>query len=469
MDLPLVSATQIKLFDKKTGCQRKWGFKYLDKIPDPPGKGALLGTEVQDTQLDPYLGEGRPLDFTRASGEIANALLPLLPAPKAPGMRLRRKFLMPSPTGRFGYQGEFDVFGKDSVIVPGLVGGRELLGDVKTTSNLDYALTEATLGEDVQFTTYATNMLIEDDVDEFDVLWWYVRTRKPHRTRRVYLPVTGGQNRVGSDGSSLISIGTSHVVERFGRIDQIASELVGIKLQRPKVDELPPNARMCEAYGGCPYRNICNLSPSVHAAAVNSEALVNNQSNDFLARLRGTAPAAAPPAVPPVVHPTSTVKPVPLTVSSSDENIKAIQEHNEAKALGQVPAWAEALTDPMQAKIDASYGQAARSVILPPAINPPESALPPAAPVGAAAPAVETPKKRGRPAKTAVEAPGAPAGAVLGTVAVAAAPPAFVTTVNGIPTALRLSELVCTMRALGMKSLRVEDGISIELFPAGAP
>lgn len=351
MDQILLSATQLQLW---TECKRKWGFKYLERLPDPPKPGAALGTEVQDEQVDPWLRDGRTFDFTRRSGEIAQKLVPLLPAPistgKSPGLEVRKKFLMPSPTGLFAYRGEFDLYAPDSVIVPGLKGGRVFLGDVKTTGNPKYAKTEESLRKDIQCQLYSMDIMYETGQDELDAVWFYTKTKGSQRAWRVHLHVKAPD-----------------VVEQFQKIDAEGAELVTTRLSKPKIDDLPPNPRMCGEYGGCPYNKVCNLSPAVHADAVNREALSMSVDNEWLTKLRKDVggPASAeppPPAAAPAVEPEP-----PL------------------------PSWATAPVDPLVSRI-------IKPAIVMPAINPPESALPPAPPVGAAAP-VEAPKKRGRPPK----------------------------------------------------------------------
>lgn len=383
----LVSATQIEMWED---CHRKWGFKYLERIQVSKHPAAILGTEVQDEQIDPYLATGRNFDFTRPSGEIAQQLVPLLPPSKPRGtalredgtidvglgpaterfgLKLRRKFLIPSPRGGFGYQGEFDLWAPKASCVPGLESSElQLLGDIKTTGNLKYAKDENKLRTDVQAQLYATVVMVEENVDELDLVWFYTKTKKAYRAQRTHL-----------------RIGASHVVEQFQRIDAVASELVAMRKARPSVDELKPNPRMCEAYGGCPFRHRCNLSPPVHAAAVNQEALsmtLPATTNNFLDGLR--KPAAAPAFAPPV------------------------QAAPEA-----LPPWATAPVDPLHrapAAAVAPVGPVAVTSfpMAAPAINPPESALPPASPVGAAAPVpatapAEAPKRRGRPPKAATE------------------------------------------------------------------
>lgn len=396
-DITFLSASQINLF---TECERKWAFQYIEKRERTTHPSAALGTEVQDTQLDPWLMSARAFDFTRPSGEIALALTPLLPKPMTPGMQLRRKFEIPSPRGTFWYRGELDIYAPDSACVPGLDGGVPLVGDIKTTSNLAYAKSNEDLKIDIQAQLYAMTIMFEENVDVIDLVWFYTRTRKPHRVQRSYARVTA-----------------SHVVEQFQRIDEIGSRVRAIKEAKPKAEDLPPNIRMCDSYGGCPFRHVCSgaTSPAVQSAAVNREAVEMNQ-NSFLNNLRKQT--GAPPAAAPVAVPASAQPPTPAPAPP-------------APAPEALPAWATAPVDPRAPK---------------PAINPPEAALPPAPPVNApiaSAPAEAPKAKRGRPAKDA----GAPAEIEAGIGPDDIAP------------------LVALMRGEGIRRLALL-GVEIELFEA---
>lgn len=402
------------MFDKSTGCQRKWGFKYLERLPMPQHPSAALGTEVHDVQLNPWLMEGRGFDFTKKSGEIAQAMAPLLPKPKTPGVRVKRWFTISSPSGGFGYQGELDLFAPDSSVVPGLPSsGLVLVGDFKTTGNFDWARTPEKLKTDVQAQLYALVIMIEDGVDELDLVWTTGRTRKPYRAQRAWL-------RVGASAPEGVErVPTSHVVEQFQRIDAIGRELVTVKLAKPKVEELPPNPRMCDAYGGCPFRYRCNLSPPVHAEAINREALLNSGTNSFLDRLKKNQTPTVTPAA------ASVPPPAP------------------APAPETPPAWTTAPVDPLVGKGALGHGATG-----PAPINPPEASLPPAPPVGAAAATApaEAPKRRGRPPKSEqASATSAPAEASVFDV------------LGG------LEDLAARMKAAGIKRLRLEGNMEIEL------
>lgn len=385
-----ISASQVQLWEE---CERKYGFKYLERIVQPQHPSAKLGDEVQ-AQLDQWLIEGKSFDFTQRSGEIAQALVPLLPVPKAPGLKVRRNFRIPSPSGRFQYVGQLDLYAADSVVVPGLAGGVPLVGDIKTTGNLDYAKDEEKLKTDIQAQLYAMEVMFTENVDTVDLGWFYARTRAPHRVQRYALRVSA-----------------PHVVEQFGKIEETAIKVAEVKVTRPKVEDLTPNPRMCEQYGGCPFRHRCNLAPPVFAGAWNLEAKqdMNAATNDFLASLRKTVAPVAAPAMPvaPVAAAPAPVAPTVVNTPSGPNVYGPGWGPPQSPPPAMTPA-------PVPTTVPAAF--AAPAPAAPPAINPPESALPPAPPVGAAggAPSAEKPARGpGRPRKTAAEtpAPAAPAAA----------------------------------------------------------
>jgi hypothetical protein len=397
-DAVFLSASQISTF---MDCQRKWAFKYIEKLEAPQHPSAALGQEVHERQLGPYLLEGREFDFTRSSGEIANELRTLIPVARTPGLQVERQFMIPSPSGDFWYVGYLDLWAPDSAVVPGMTGGAPLVGDFKTTSNLAYAKTPETLKTDTQAQLYAAAMMVEEEANELDLVWFYTRTRRPYRGQRVHLRVGG-----------------SHVADQFARIDAVGRELFSTRSASPRPDDLPPSVRMCDAYGGCPYRHKCNLSPAVQAAAVNMERTVQNP--DFFASLRkdvGAPPAPVPvPAGTPgsfAVHaagPEASLQPGSYlpAVAPQPAGFNPFASHAPmppAQAAG-LPAFLTAPSDPMHAR-QAPAAPVMPAGFTPPstvAINPPEGALPPAPPVGAAAAPsaapVEAPK-RGRPRKDA--------------------------------------------------------------------
>ncbi len=321
--LPLISASQISTFRE---CQRKWAWKYIAKVEAPPHPSALLGTEVHDTQLGPYLLEGRPFDFTRDSGYIAAALLEYLPQPETPGMEVEKHFILPSPAsqGRFAYQGYKDLWlparcteHEDCRKYPklGLACARDrkvpsTVADFKTTSDLKWAKSEKALSVDVQAMLYATSALFETGAEEVDLNWLYTQTRGARKAKRVHLRVTSDE-----------------AIEQFKNIEATAVEMFEVRQTVTDPLGLPPSPSQCEAYGGCPYRDRCNLSPIDHLAALgardfrqqemNMTSGISEGTSSLLARLgakkaaaqSGTSPA--PAQAPSVEEPIASAAPSP--------------------------------------------------------------------------------------------------------------------------------------------------------------
>jgi hypothetical protein len=268
----LVSASQISTFDD---CQRKWAWRYIAKIETPPHPSAVLGTEVHDTQLAPYLRDGRAFDYTRDSGHIAAAGLAYLPTPQLPGLVVERHFEMPSPTHLFGYQGYIDLWVPDSEMLPGLgVYNAPAVVDFKTTSDLKWAKTPETLATDVQAQLYATWAMFSTGARTVDLVWIYMQTRGAHKARRVHLRVNGEQ-----------------VFEQFKVIDRKGLAIHNIRKDADGKDAdtypltLPPNPSACNSYGGCPYQHKCNLSPSEFIESLSPKETIMS-ANSLLERMK---------------------------------------------------------------------------------------------------------------------------------------------------------------------------------------
>ena len=124
---------------------------------------------------------------------------------------------------------------------------------------------------------------------------------------------------------------------------------------------LPPNAEMCEQYGGCPYRDKCNLSPAqiVESIAARSEKVARAMlTEDSMANENG-GPNATVNLLERMRARKAGIQATPIApVVPIDGLTKAAAE--------DAPDWSKAVP-----------------------INPPESALPPAPPVSASAETTE--------------------------------------------------------------------------------
>jgi len=378
----LTSASQISKYRE---CARKWGWQYLAKIPQPPSGAAQLGISVDDGQLQPYLRDGREFDYSKpdGSGYIAASALAYLPPPKSPGLEVQKHFVLPAPSGQFGYQGYIDLWLPNGKHMPWEAWGdtyhgddAPVVADFKTKSNLAYALDKDGLAVDVQAQLYAAWAMHATRAPAVDLVWINMQSRGARKVKRVHL-------RVHQD----------HVAGQFAAIDTTANAMFDVRQAAPSAPSdapatteyvlgLKPNWNMCEAYGGCPYFSRCNPSPSDLLSLPTAPATPATpefpmpSTADMLANLRARAAgqAAAPAPTAPGITPTALPPPQPRPAFISETSIKP-----ELRADYPAPA--------------------------PLGINPPEAALPPAPetnaipeppPVVAEAPAKRGP---GRPRK----------------------------------------------------------------------
>jgi hypothetical protein len=361
-----------------------------------------------------------------------------LPAPKTPGMLLQKHFEMPSPTYRdgkhigFGYQGFIDLWLPDSVLAPGLLHppyslGVPLVGDFKTTVDIDrYSKTEKTLATDPQAVLYATHAMFETGARAVDVAWMNSQTRGTKKSKRVHLRLTA-----------------DHTCNEFGKINDTAIEMLGVRLASPHPTDLPATPSMCSAYGGCPHQSYCisAMSPAqviesaAASAAKKEEELMSNisgQTSSLLKKLQAQKAGAQQPASAPSVANTTAGAAAPAPVVAPP--LPAPAPSPAPPAVEQpLPGWMTSPADPRTQVVG---------------INPPEAALPPAPALNSVQPAAEAPAKAkrgpGRPPKTQPDPKGADAALFTNL----PAPPAQTTVVNASgPNGAELVRIAKALRA----------------------
>lgn len=373
----LVSASQIKSW---RDCKRRWALRSIAKLPQPTSPSQALGIEIDDGQLQPYLRDGRPFDFTKESGYIAASALPYLP--EGGGKEVQKHFILPSPSKQFGYQGYLDLWlptgglpvhegmpDDDSPVVV----------DFKSTKDFKWALTPEELKTDVQAQLYATWAMFSTGKRKVHLAWIYLLTRGAKKSMRRF-----------------VTVDAAHVFEQFKAIDKDACEMFAVREGCPDVSvesaqdrlidyalELPPTPSACGDYGGCPYQHVCNLSPS---------QFVDSIESDLAHRVA--------PQGDELVHTSKRSLPVMNTLDLFANLAKKKEASGEpASVMGvsdrDVPA-------PPEDQVPAAFAT-------PPTrgINPPEQHLPPPpAPVVATPTEPESKKtKRGRPKAEAAPAP----------------------------------------------------------------
>lgn len=374
------------MLDGPDGCARKLAWRYVAGIKSPQSASSALGDEIESRQLAPYLTRGKPFDYTTStgSGYMAAALLEYLPdvatlraglrpQDTTPGLTDQVAFDLPAPTWRdlgdrgFAYTGKLDLWVPDGAIVPEV--GRPSIPcviDFKSTSSMRYAKSPDALRTDPQALLYGLFAMRRAGVREVDLVWLYTQTKGPRRGERRHVRMTAEE-----------------IVAGVVALDARAVKVADLRRAKPDPLSLPANTAACDAYGGCPYRANCNLSPEQHLEAA------------FAADTKGVP----------------TMSNAPISTGSLMDRMRA-----KRAAAGGAPTpppppaptthFGDPSTAPAPTTIPAAFLAAA-----PASLNPPEAALPPAAVSGPAAAAdalagtqaAEPPKRGpGRPRRTPV-------------------------------------------------------------------
>lgn len=261
------SASQVSTFEL---CPRKWAFLKIEKLEDPPSRFAQFGTETH-AHLEEWFMFNRLPPETK-TGRCARAILRHLPPPQTPGIDIEHEINV--EIGGVPFKGFIDVriLNRDP---------RPLVSDHKTTGDLKWAKAPEELPDDIQATIYAHDTMIESGVDAVDLQWTY-GTRDRARSLPVVRTVTRAE--------------ITPRIEKTAESVKVMRELY--EQQTPALD-IEPDARGCEAFGGCPFRDRCNLTPQERMKSVMSQ----ETQSAFLAKLKaqkGNGAAAAPP---PAINP----------------------------------------------------------------------------------------------------------------------------------------------------------------------
>lgn len=232
-------------------CLRLWGFEYLENIKLPRAESARLGTEVH-AQLERWFRTGILPDPETKAGQIAEKGLHFWPAPQLidpQHIESQITFLL----GGFWFKGIKDIGFHGAV--------RFVLGDHKTTVDFKWAksaLDLRGLGEPVngvQSNIYAAGEMLRSGVTELEAQWVYYRTKKPYKAFRV----------VEEDGTPVV-LTQSSVIESFvtcilPKVRELSGYIEANHRLELSAWDLPPTTSRCDAYGGCPHREHCDLDP----------------------------------------------------------------------------------------------------------------------------------------------------------------------------------------------------------------
>lgn len=288
------SVSQVNAFDD---CPRKWAWQKLDGLNDPPNEAAALGIELHDQQ-EKWLKEGRPLNLLLPSGPIAMAGLHLLPMPKSPGLDVEKEFTI--VIGGHNFRGYKDY----EVYWPGYL---PKVGDHKSSKDFRWALTagydppehgqeDRRLRTDKQACLYAAETMWRTGLEACEVEWVYYRTTGAPKAEAVRVILTRAD--------------VEPVLERMVKSCDTMTALLDMAATRGlRAMDIPPNPRACDKYGGCKFRNLCNLSPVQRMTSIMTQT---NLGSDLLAQLQSMAPQNGAAINPPPMAPPGYAGPPPI-------------------------------------------------------------------------------------------------------------------------------------------------------------
>lgn len=351
------SPSQIDTFEL---CERKWAWDRIAKVPRKQHPSAALGERIHG-QLERYLLTGEhprhfhPDGSADETGAMCMPSLLTLPEPGTcvvEGKRFINEkvknyglFTFQSPRTGFLYNGRIDWerrFPEEEARALGYEDPENWaeIGDHKSSGNLAYMKTPQGLLKDPQGVIYAVHGMATYQVPHVRLFWNYVPTQIAPRS----LPVI---QEVHSEGVAVEFERIEGVAERMAkRLDTVGPDDI--------LSEIEPNPDACGAYGGCPYKWKCKLSPlemmgsilpSTPAQPLKENAM--DRLEMMRARLKGattettpTPAASAPPAAaatpPAPAAMTAASSPVvaSLTIANNPEHVP--QQVAAAVAAGQV-------------------------------------------------------------------------------------------------------------------------------------
>lgn len=233
-----ISPSQIATWNT---CPRKWGWDKLEGVPSPTSPQAEFGTGVHSLAEAWFRDLALPLGEEREA-KVARALIQKYPAPQGMyNMYTERYFTFEHPSVEgVVFHGYIDLEFR-CYAFPGEV----VVSDHKTTGDLVWAKTSADLLEDPQSIIYANSVYLRPEHDGLvRCRWTYVQTTGHHTTRVA---------EVLWQRDEAAEAFEKHIVP-VARLIRAAHGMRAL--------DLPPDVSACDRFGGCPYRENCNITPT---------------------------------------------------------------------------------------------------------------------------------------------------------------------------------------------------------------
>lgn len=243
------SASAIESFDDSSpfGCQRRWFFKSVLKVPEPPRDNLTLGTNLHSA-VENFLIKGAP-------GEMTPEVQRLFHAIKAEVIRVRDE-------GFLALEHPIDFLMAPDVRIIGRIDVLRKSGplDWKTSSDVGkYAPTPYKLARSTQMVTYA----------EWQDKMAFAGTSSPSQVTHVYVQTKGTPVTQRIDAMMTPTL----LTEGVSRVINIAREMKSA-LSLPNTPEgandLRPDRSKCRGNTKmpCPYINICPVEKAAMSSAL---------------------------------------------------------------------------------------------------------------------------------------------------------------------------------------------------------
>lgn len=226
----LVSPTEIDTFKL---CKRKWAWRWIEKDYGTANKFAQLGIDVHQ-ELEDWIRHQKAVQ-----SDILIPSLKHFPMP-GEGVVAERMCGLKVEIGdeEYGFQGKIDVSLLNKTQPQNF--------DLKTTGDFKWAKTPEDLLYDTQRVFYGIFALAEcSEADSVLSRWVYALTAKPHTSKPVEL-ISSREQTEQAFKDNLIPV---------------CHSILEHTLEFNKAMDVEPDYTGCSAFGGCPYKEKCNVTP----------------------------------------------------------------------------------------------------------------------------------------------------------------------------------------------------------------
>jgi hypothetical protein len=388
-----VSPSQIKTW---RSCEAQWAFAHVERIFAPSTPKQAFGDKVH-AQLARWSKNGTPPDARLPEGRVADqAIKPgWIPTP-GPHLLVDKDYKIELPIGDdimlVGYP--------DLTVPPDLTDPIPTVIDYKSTTDLQYAMTEEEMGTDPQVIVYSAAVMHAFRVRQARARWLYLVATNPKDPNKPREPAGSAKR------ERVMSADDPEFQREWKRLIEDARAIAKAKRAWTTAELAKKEPTACEAYGGCFYAKSgkCKVSADdalvAHVAQFDrehgNEAVSEGGNVNLLEKLQGMKPGAAAPAA---TTPAPASTPAPATAAPAPAPAPQASAPAAAPAgTGLFAALTGATTvnppegagktePPIAGLVTQQHGPAEKVAETAPVAAPVETKLPPAPPKAEPAPA----------------------------------------------------------------------------------